>query len=120
MLRIVGSGAAAQGRSEWLRVESNKKHVSVFSLDCGSSQAQRDVNQAAKLYAFDSVFTDDTSLVRVTFKLLSSVLCLTGKDGVHNIYFKFFCERNGNTYSKAQRILRFPKQSVIIADSTLS
>ena len=65
MLRVTHDNSVSQtSTQDFLRVEENKKHVSVFSP---GNPAERNNALAPKVYQFDSVFTDQNSQVRSTF-----------------------------------------------------
>ena len=61
MLRVSSDATLTQSTSqEFLRVDESKKHVSVF---VPSHPEKRNNALAPKVYSFDSVFTEKSSLV---------------------------------------------------------
>nr|CAB3263279.1 uncharacterized protein LOC108949934 [Phallusia mammillata] len=100
MLRMAG-GENENGQNsptdDFLRMESNKKHVSVFTPPDPATGGRSDNPAAPKVYAFDSVFTHETTQSEICSASLVDVIqaVLNGADGTVFCYGQAYL---GKTY----------------------
>ncbi|XP_039260453.2 uncharacterized protein LOC120336762 [Styela clava] len=78
------SKQSPQQQESILRVEGNRKHVTIFDSESGLQSAQIKVGVSApKLYAFDAVFPEESSQIEVCSTSLTDVIqaVVQGADG---------------------------------------